>query len=210
MRKTIYPVLAALALTIGCSQKDVSNQSAEYWYRQVSEQIARGALELAGDRYSSLAGEHFGSPLLAEATMMMALAHMDAEEYLLANFYLDEYAKRFGAARDSDRIAYLKLLSDYRGIKRALRDQKLILDVMERSESFVSRFAASELKPFAAAINVKTKLMNNELSKNVAALYSRQDKEKAAQYYEKQGEFKPIQDGKLESSKSWWLRSWFE
>ncbi|MDR2639693.1 MAG: outer membrane protein assembly factor BamD [Helicobacteraceae bacterium] len=210
MKRDICSILILGALALGCSQKDISNQSAEYWYRQVSDQIARNNLELAGDRYSSLLGEHAGSPLLAEATLMMAMAHLDAEEYLLANFYLDEYAKRFGAAQNTDRIAYLKLLSDYRGIKRALRDQKLALDAMDKSEAFVSRFGASQLKPYAATINAKTKLFNHELSLKIADLYRRMGKEDAAKYYEAIGAFKPIGEGKWEPSWSWAPKSWFE
>ncbi|MDR2153177.1 MAG: outer membrane protein assembly factor BamD [Helicobacteraceae bacterium] len=198
------------ALALGCSQKGVSNQSAEYWYRQVSEQIARGALESAGDRYSSLAGEHFGSPLLAEATLMMATAHLEAEEYLLANFYLDEYSKRFGAKQNADLIAYLKLLADYRGITRSLRDQKLALDAAEKTEAFAAQFGASDLKPFVATINAKTKLFNREISLKIADLYRRLGKENAAKYYEAFGEFKPAKEGKLEPSKSWFPKSWFE
>ncbi|MDR0665347.1 MAG: outer membrane protein assembly factor BamD [Helicobacteraceae bacterium] len=210
MKQRIGVILALGALALGCSQKEVSNQSAEYWYRQVSEQIVRGNIELAGDRYSGLAGEHFGSPLLAEATLMMAIAHLEAEEYLLANFYLDEYAKRFGARQNADRIAYLKLLSDYRGITRPLRDQKLALDAIERSEAFVSRFGESRFKPFAATIGVKAKLFSRELSLKIADLYRRLDKEEAAKYYEAFGEFKPANDGKWEPSYSWFPKSLFE
>jgi outer membrane protein assembly factor BamD len=210
MKRGIYIVLAAGAFALGCAQKDISNQSAEYWYRQVSEQIARSNIELAGDRYSSLLGEHSGSPLLAEATLMMAMAHLDAEEYLLANFYLDEYAKRFGATQNTERIAYLKLLSDYRGIKRALRDQKLALDAAEKTRAFVSRYGASDFKPFVAAINAKTRLFNHELSVKIADLYRRMGKEKAAKYYEAIGAFEPIKDGEWEPSWSWAPKSWFE
>ncbi|MDR1451439.1 MAG: outer membrane protein assembly factor BamD [Helicobacteraceae bacterium] len=208
MKRKFYFASLLIALTIGCARQDISNQSAEFWYRQISERIARGNLELAGDSYSSLAGEHAGSPLLSEATLMMAAAHLDEEEYLLANFYFDEYLKRFGAAQNTDRIAYLKLLSDYRGIKRALRDQKLALDLAEKTDSFAAQFGTSEFKPFAASINMKARLFSYELDAKIADLYRRLGKEEAAKYYE--NVFAPIGDGKWEPSWNWPPKSWFE
>jgi outer membrane protein assembly factor BamD len=203
-------ILILIAITfIGCGAK-VNNQAAEYWYREMAQQIARNNLELAGDRYASLASEHLASPLLAEAALMMAAAHIDNEEYLLANFYYDEYAKRFGDRKNADLIAYLKLYADYKGVKRSLRDQKLVLDTINRAEEFAKLRISSDFLPYAETIKAKLLLNNYELSQEIAGLYDRLDKPGAAAIYRKKGAFAPIEDGEYERSKTLWIRRIFE
>ncbi|GHS89557.1 outer membrane protein assembly factor BamD [Campylobacterota bacterium] len=208
--KTYLMAFALAALFFGCAKPDISDQSAEYWYRQMAAQIAKNNLDLAGDRYSSLASEHLASPLLAEAALMMANAHIDNEEYLLANFYFDEYLRRFGGRATSDRANYLKLLADYKGIKRDSRDQKLILDAIAHADEFKRANAASAFLPYSDTLKAKMRLANYELSQKIASLYDRMDKPNAAAYYRKIGGFKPIKDGEYEPSQPFWLRKIFE
>ena len=42
---------------------------------------------------------------------------MDEEEYALANFYLDEYIKRFSLSKDIDYVRYLKIKANFWGLK---------------------------------------------------------------------------------------------
>ena len=45
--------------------------------------------------------------------LILVNAHIDEEEYVLANFYLDEYIKRFGLSKDIDYARYLKIKSKF-------------------------------------------------------------------------------------------------
>ncbi|MDR3163204.1 MAG: outer membrane protein assembly factor BamD [Helicobacteraceae bacterium] len=210
MIRIIFTALSGFLLFSGCAKPDISGQTAEYSYRQMAWEIGRNNIDRAGDYYSSLASEHIGSTLLKEASLMMAMAHIKREEYLLANFYLDEYAKRFGSSAENDRAAFLKLLAEYGGIKLPMRDQKLLNDGISKSSLFIERFADSQLAIYAETIKTKTILALSELDENIADLYSRLGKEEAAAYHRKKGEFKPKSEGAYARSKTMWLRWIFE
>ncbi|GHV09274.1 hypothetical protein AGMMS50229_19130 [Campylobacterota bacterium] len=157
-----------------------------------------------------MASEHIASALLKEAALLMANAHSANEEYLLANFYLDEYLKRYGDRENNDWINYLKLYADYRGFKQPLRNQKLLLDSIVRCEDYVARFGESELEIFVQTLMTKLRLANAELSGNISSLYRRLDKDDAAALYAKKGEFAPIDEGEYEGARRLWIRQIFE
>ena len=66
-------------------------------------------MDKADDYYASLQGEHSGSPLLPEATMILAVAHMHNEEYLLTEHFLNEYVKRYADENEREYAEYLKV-----------------------------------------------------------------------------------------------------
>jgi outer membrane protein assembly factor BamD len=173
-------------------------------------EIGRNNLDKAGDHYSSLASEHFASSLLKEATLMMADAHIDKEEHLLANFYLDEYIKRYGNRENSDRVNFLKLIADYKGIRLPMRDQRLIMDTALKSREFADRFGSSELAIYALTLNTKIRLAQAELYASAAKLYAKNGKEKAAAMYGDISRAIPIDEGSYESSRRSWVRQLFE
>ena len=81
-------VASLVAFMSGCAskEKEVFNMPATYWYEQIAKEIKSQDLEKADSFYTSLASEHIESPLLPDAMMMLANAHIQDEEYLLANF----------------------------------------------------------------------------------------------------------------------------
>ena len=79
---------------LGYAKEDVASQ--------MIKAVANGDVELADDYYSSLKGEHIGSPLLPEATLILALSHMYYEEYLLTEYFLDEYTKRYATLNQKE------------------------------------------------------------------------------------------------------------
>jgi outer membrane protein assembly factor BamD len=94
--RIFFVTLIAFIFFSGCA-KDLEeyNKPAVYWYAKIVESISDGDLTKADNYYSSLQGEHIGSPLLPEATMILAIAHMHYEEYLLTEHFLNEYVKRY-------------------------------------------------------------------------------------------------------------------
>ncbi|GHV58613.1 outer membrane protein assembly factor BamD [Campylobacterota bacterium] len=210
MKTNIILFFAVAALAIGCAKPDITGQTAEYYYRQMAEQISRSNLDSAGEYYASLSGEHISSTLLREATLLMAYAHIDKEEYLLANFYLDEHLKRFGSKDNSDRIGFIKLLADYKGIKRALRDQKLLLDLLQKAQEYEERYPNSEFICYAQTLKTKTLLAKSELDGKISALYYRLDKPLAQKYYDEQSKLTLKEDGEFRPTTTWWPKSWLE
>ncbi|AXH11642.1 outer membrane protein assembly factor BamD [Halarcobacter bivalviorum] len=171
-----------------CSQKSDRVQEydkpALYWYNEMLNQISTGYLEEADDVYTSLESEHRNSPLIPTALLILANAHIDNEEYQLANFYLDEYIKRFALSKNIDYVRYLKIKANFLGFSNELRDQQLIEDTIKEIEEYKNLFSNSKYMPLVNTMNARLYMAKASLDKEIADLYKRIDKPKAAKYYE--------------------------
>ena len=125
----LLPMVVGAIIFSACDKKEKNefNKPAAYWYQNIVKEIKFGNLEGADNFYASLQSEHINSPLLPDAMLILGQAHMRKEEYLLAEFYLDEYLKRFGNAQNADYITYLKLQSRYYGIKNSSKRSRIFL-----------------------------------------------------------------------------------
>ena len=174
-------------LVVGCGDKDEEsaefNKPALYWYKKIASSISRGSLDKADSYYISLKSEHMRSPLMPTAVMMLAHAHMNEEEYLLANYYLDEYNKRYGEVETRQYTDFLKLQSSFLGIKDVYKDQKLIIDSIATSKTYIARYPGSPYAPLVNTILIRLHMSQYLLNENIAALYDRTGKEAAAKIY---------------------------
>ncbi len=203
---------ALIVLISGCASKtkEVFNMPATYWYEQIAKEIKAQDLEKADGFYTSLVSEHVESPLLPEAMMMLANAHMQEEEYLLANFYLDEYLKRYGNKANADHVRYLKLKANYEAFPNPNRNQQLLLDTIKQAKEFIARYPHSKFRPLAETILVRMELGEYFLDENIKDLYSRTDKPEASKKYEDKLKNSPLGEAKIVDPNIPWYRSWFE
>ncbi len=181
-------LVAGIAFTFtACSQKSEKVQEygkpALYWYNKMITEISTGYLEDADDTYTSLESEHRNSPLLPTALLILANGHMDEEEYQLANFYLDEYIKRYALSKNIDYVRYLKIKANFMGFAYDLRDQQLIDDTIADIKSFKETFPRSPYMPLVNTMSGRLFMAKASLDKEIADLYNRLGKEKAAVYY---------------------------
>ena len=171
----------------GCvgSEADVEefNKPALYWYKQIGESISKNNLDKADEYYISIKSEHMRSPLMPTVMSMLAHAHINNEEYLLANYYLDEYNKRYGAEKTREYIDFLRLEAAFLGIKDVNKDQKLIIDSIAAANQYLSRYPGSEYTPLVNTILVRLHMSQYLLNESIASLYSRTGKENAAKIY---------------------------
>ena len=175
-------------LITACSQKSERTQEydrpALYWYNKMLKDISIGFLEDADDTYTSLESEHRNSPLIPTALLILANAHIDNEQYQLANFYLDEYIKRFALSKNIDYVRYLKIKANFLGFSNELRDQQLIEDTIKEIEEYKNLFSNSKYMPLVDTMNARLYMAKASLDKEIADLYKRIDKPKASKYYE--------------------------
>jgi len=184
-------VLAGMAIAIsflfvGCADdKEVAefNKPALYWYKQIASSITRGDLDKADAYYISLKSEHMRSPLMPTSLMMLAHAHMNKEEYLLANYYLDEYNKRFGESESREYTDFMKLKASFLGVKDVYKDQKLIIDSIATSKTYIYRYPGSPYAPLVNTMLIRLQMSQYLLNENIAALYDRTGKSDAAKIY---------------------------
>lgn len=142
--------------------------------------------------------------------MILAQAHMEEEEYLLANFYLDEYIKRFGSSKTSEYARYMKIRANFESFPNPNRNQQLLLDTMAQTKEFVDKYPNSKYRPMVETMYVKLKLGEHFMIKNIADLYTRIDKPEAAKIYQEQFDKSELQNAKMIKPNIPWYRSWFE
>lgn len=187
MKKKIYILVMALVFSLlfsACSKElEEYNKPAVYWYGKIVEAISSGNIDKADDYYSSLQGEHIGSPLLPEATMILAIAHMHNEEYLLTEHFLNEYVRRYANANEREFAEFLKIKAKYKAMPDPRRDQVLIQDGIKDAKAFKRNYPHSMYYSLVDTMLTNLYLAEASLNEVVANLYTRLDKPKAAVYY---------------------------
>ncbi|WP_321779172.1 outer membrane protein assembly factor BamD [Sulfurimonas sp.] len=204
-------LIATILFFSGCSKElEEYNKPAVYWYGKIIENISKRDLEKADEYYSSLQGEHIGSPLLPEATMILAIAHMHYEEYLLSEHFLNEYVKRYATVNEKEDADFLKIKAKYMALPNPRRDQALISDAIKEAQKFKYNYPNSMY--YAVVDTMQTRLFMAEaaLNETIADLYDRLDKPKSAAHYRA---IKPqpwIKWDEIDRANSAWYREWFE
>jgi outer membrane protein assembly factor BamD len=204
-------LLSGLLFFGGCS-KDVEeyNKPAVYWYSKIVESISNGNIEKADNYYSSLQGEHIGSPLLPEATMILAIAHMNEEEYLLSEHFFNEYIKRYANPNEKEFAEFMKIKAKYLALPNPWRDQVLIQDAIVEGENFKKLYPHSPYSAIVESILTNLYMADAALNENIADLYTRLDKPRSADFYKN---IKPqpwIDWNEIERANTAWYRAWFE
>jgi outer membrane protein assembly factor BamD len=205
-------LFAGIVLLFSACSKDVEeyNKPAVYWYGKIINSISQGNLDKADDYYASLQGEHIGSPLLPEATMILAIAHMYDEEYLLSEHFLDEYVKRYANENEREFAEFLKIKAKYLSLPNPRRDQVLIQDAIKNAEAFKRNYPNSDYYTLVDSMLTKLYISEAALNETIASLYDRVDKHKSAEYYRN---IKPepwINWEEVERANTPWYREWFE
>lgn len=207
----IASTLLVAMLFTGCSKEvEEYNKPAMYWYSKIVEQISQADLEQADNYYSSLQGEHIGSPLLPEATMILAIAHMQYEEYVLSEHFLDEYIKRYATANEKEEAEFLKIKAKYMALPNPRRDQALIDEALEESKKFKQNYPNSMYIEVINTMMTRLFLAQAVLNETIVNLYDRLDKPKSAEYYRS---FRPqswIVWDDIDRANASWYRAWFE
>ena len=203
--------LISLVFFGGCAKElDEYNKPAVYWYSKIVESISDGNLEKADDYYSSLQGEHIGSPLLPEATMILAIAHMHFEEYLLTEHFLNEYMKRYANPNEKEFADYMKIKSKYMALPNPRRDQVLINEAILDGEKFKQSYPNSMYYAVVDTMLTNLNMADAALNETISDLYMRIDKPKSAEYYRN---IKPqpwIKWDEIDRANTPWYRAWFE
>ena len=149
----------------GCSSKEEEeyNKPAVYWYNKMINEISNYQLDQADDTFTSLESEHRNSPLLPSAIMIIAITHMEDEEYALANYYFDEYLKKYSLKKNADYIRFLKIKSNFLAFKNQFREQKLLTRTIVETDKFIGEYPNSQYIHLVKNIKSSTALGGNFL-----------------------------------------------
>jgi outer membrane protein assembly factor BamD len=207
-------ILATMVLAIlfsGCTKEvDEYNKPAMYWYTKMMESISYADLESADNHYSSLQSEHVGSPLLPEATLILALAHMHYEEFILAEHFLDEYTRRYATSNQKEEADFLKIKAKYMSLPNSRRDQALVTSGIKAGENFKKDYPNSMYLAFVDTMLIQLYLGEAVLNETIANLYGRLGKPKAAKHYKNSNPQPWIVWDDVNRAESSWFRAMFE
>jgi len=214
MKKSILGLIAVALLLVGCagSKEDTEafNKPALFWYKKIATSISNENMDKADAFYISLKSEHMRSPLMKTAIMMLAHAHIKHEEYLLANYYLDEYNKRYGQSENRDYIEFMKIKASFLGVSDAYKDQKLILDSIKQAQTFNYRYPGSVYAPMVNTMLIKLHMSQYLLNENIAALYDRTGKPEAAKIYRAKNEGSLLESGDIKAPEKGFIGKIFD
>ncbi|WP_456322309.1 outer membrane protein assembly factor BamD [Hydrogenimonas sp.] len=209
-RAIVVSVLVLAISGCGSKQKAEYEKPAIYWYQKMMKSAAAGNLEKADDYFTSLESEHVGSPLIPEAMLILTQAHMDAEEYLLANFYLDEYIKRYGSAKNRKFAEFMKIKAAFYGLRSPQRDQKLVIDTLEKAQSYIANYPDGEFTPMVRTIEVRLEMTRYLMNESIASLYERRGKTEAAKIYRARNKKSWLKKDEIREPNRGWLGRFFD
>ena len=169
-------------------QQEEYNKPALYWYNKMLKEISLNQLDKADDTYTSLESEHRKSPLLPSALMIIAITHMDEEEYELAVYYFDDYIKRFENTSLQDYVRYLKIKSKFLAFKQQFREQKLLSSTLVNITYFINNYPNSSYIFLVKTMQSRLLMAKASLNMEIASLYDRKDKPKAVEFYNQKGQ----------------------
>jgi outer membrane protein assembly factor BamD len=210
MKKVLFGTFV-LVFFVGCANKiDEYNKPADYWYGKIINK-SNVDTQVGDDAYNSLRSEHIKSPLLNEATMIIAKAHIDNEEYILANYYLDEYIKRFSTDKNSVSFAkYLKIKASFLAFSEPYREQNLLLETIEDAKNYLKEHKDGKYNLYVQTILNRLYLSQYHFEKNIASLYKRVGKTKASEYYSNKIQNSYLKNVEYEAPKQTMLRKIIE
>ncbi|ANV97831.1 hypothetical protein BBW65_02990 [Helicobacter enhydrae] len=167
-----------------CSNKnDEFDKPAMYWYEEIFKEIRFNNLESADTKFASLQSEHINSPLIADAMLALGHAHMAEDEFVLAEFYFDEYLKRFSNQANYSYINYLKILARFYSFKNQSKDQEFMLNSIKEIKAYLDAYPDDVYTPFVGYILTKFQLGLAELNAAIANVYKKQGKAYAEKDY---------------------------
>lgn len=185
--------------------------SADAWYEQILQDIKDGDLENADKHYTSFSSEHIRSPMLEQILLIIAQAHARNEEYILANYYLDEFIKRYGDGGMKTEFAeFLKIKANFDSFSQPDRNQKLIQDSIAGIEKFIYMYPNTQFRPLIETMLVKFKLANYYLQEQILSLYERTGRAESAEIYLQRLNNSPLRDAKMIAPDLPWYRKIFE
>jgi len=211
VKQTLF-VLMFATLFWGCSGKATVKEydkPALYWYQALVKEVASSNLDKADNYYISLRSEHMRSPLLPTATMILAQAHMEDQAYIMADYYLDEYLKKYASGESVEQAKFLKIKAAFLGIKDINKDQKLMIDTLNEVERFVKAYPGSSYLPVVQTLKVRLNMAQYMLNENIASLYSRIGKDDAATLYRDKNANSPLNIADIKAPKVGFIDSIF-
>ena len=142
-------------------------------HQKLKKDINNAFLDEADNDLLDLEAEYPSSPYIKSDLLILYLAHLKNEDYLLAKFYLNQYEKRFASTKEIPWCEYQKIKIDFLSYQNAYTNQKKILDLLKKCEQYNISFPNSTFLPEVNTIYIKTLLTKLYLDDKIYRLYKK-------------------------------------
>ncbi|WP_291952884.1 outer membrane protein assembly factor BamD [Campylobacter sp.] len=214
MKKNLIFTFVILGLFLGaCATKkttDLYNLSSIEWYQQIIKDLQEKNLELADQHYTSMAAEHIADPLLEQTLLILAQAHINEEQYKLANFYLDEYLNKFGDSQNIAYIRYLKIKAKFDSFAVPNRNQALMLKTIKEIQEYNKNYPNVQYNDLINTMLTKFNLAVFYLDSSIAELYKKLDREESYEIYKEKLDDSSFKNTDMIKPELPWYRKIFE
>ncbi|ULO02225.1 beta-barrel assembly machinery complex, BamD/YfiO lipoprotein [Campylobacter sp. RM5004] len=210
----IFLLILSLLCFSACASKkemfDDYNLSDSAWLEKIIESVKKNDLEKADSEYISLYSEHINSPLLASAMLILSQAHAKEHEYLLANYYIDEYIKLYGNSNNYEWLSYLKIKNNFNAFSLPNRNQYLLNETLKEIDAFLFTNKNSQYSPLVNSIKTKLNLTKLMLETDIRDLYRRMGHDISESVYDEKIKNNELNDIKYIKPRLPWYRKLFE
>ncbi|EAL3911695.1 outer membrane protein assembly factor BamD [Campylobacter upsaliensis] len=213
MKKNLLILSLIITFFTACSTKnkdELYNLSPSQWYAQIIKDLQDKDLEKADTHYSGMASEHIADPLLEPTLIILAQAHMDEEEYQLAEFYLDEYNKKFGNSKNVDYTRYLKIKAKFEAFAVPNRNQALMLQSQQEIDNFLKEYPNTQYKSLVQTMLTKFNIAVFYLDSTIADLYNRTNRQQSYEIYQEKLQQSEFFERSIITPELPWYRAIFE
>ncbi|WP_270965725.1 outer membrane protein assembly factor BamD [Campylobacter upsaliensis] len=213
MKKNLLILSLIITFFTACSTKnkdELYNLSPSQWYAQIIKDLQDKDLEKADTHYSGMASEHIADPLLEPTLIILAQAHMDEEEYQLAEFYLDEYNKKFGNSKNVDYTRYLKIKAKFEAFAVPNRNQALMLQSQQEIDNFLKEYPNTQYKPLVQTMLTKFNIAVFYLDSTIADLYNKTNRQQSYEIYQEKLQQSEFFERSIITPELPWYRAIFE
>jgi hypothetical protein len=155
----------------------------------VKNSDSQNTLELEDERYLQIRGEDMNDTRLPELTLELAQKHMDAKEYLIAEFYVKLYIRDYAFGKALDKAWYIRIKSLFMQFQKSQSQEGLLKQIVAASRYFNMHFLQSTFQKKVASM-LKTSIdIAKERNEEIAAYYESAGKKKAAAYYREKNKY---------------------
>ena len=179
----IFALIFSACSTFNKKDDALFNLTPSEWFAQILSDIRDKNLDNADEHYISFASEHINSDYLPQTVLILSAAHTAEERYTMANFYLDEYIKRFGDTQGIEYAKFLKIKANFDSFAKPNRNQTLMLKSIDEVSEFLAQYPNSQYRPLIETMLAKLHLAQTYLHEEIASLYERRGREDSAQIY---------------------------
>lgn len=209
-KKLALMPIVALFLAACSGTTELYNLTASQWYSHIIKALQLRDLERADELYTAMSSEHIADPLLENAQLILAQAHIDEEEYEMADFYLEENAKKFGTSKNMDFIRFLQIKAKFKTFAQPNRDQGLLLQGKDDIDAFSKTYENTKYTPLVQTMLSRFNLAIHALDGKIASLYKRTGRTQSHEIYKQRLEESDFENVPTKPAKVPWYRWIFE